>query len=459
MCVGKSILTFILILDRIDWKPLKIKGAVRQGFEPWVPFKGYNALAKRRFRPLSHLTMSLSYRDLHSVFQLPSFSAGALCWCPYITGMNGRRTKATEVAPAAKGKTRPLKHVGENLYRDDHGAYFTKFKVAGKRIKKKLKTADRVLAERRRDELRRAADRVRSSPGNRAMTFAELADQWVKTKAGEVKDGSLVRLRGIAAGLKREFGSVRVRDISRQTIEPWKIRRAKEIAPRTFNKELEALRQVFVYGMEVSGVVLSDPTEKITRIKKIDTHKANIPTKDQFRTLLAELRASPQASAGGAPDFAEFLAYSGLRVGEAVAVRVCDVSFKLDSLRVIPGKGHAERMVPLFPPLLALLRRLIAEPDVPHRRPFPFNEANGIRQALANACERAGLPHFTHHHLRHFFCSNAIEAGVDFKTIAAWLGHKDGGVLVARTYGHLRDVHSVRMAKLLTFSADDADTT
>ena len=29
---------------------------MRQGFEPWVPFKGYNALAKRRFRPLSHLT-------------------------------------------------------------------------------------------------------------------------------------------------------------------------------------------------------------------------------------------------------------------------------------------------------------------------------------------------------------------------------------------------------------------
>ena len=33
---------------------------MRQGFEPWVPFKGYNALAKRRFRPLSHLTKNLS---------------------------------------------------------------------------------------------------------------------------------------------------------------------------------------------------------------------------------------------------------------------------------------------------------------------------------------------------------------------------------------------------------------
>ena len=53
--------------------------------------------------------------------------------------------------------------------------------------------------------------------------------------------------------------------------------------------------------------------------------------------------------------------------------------------------------------------------------------------------------------MRHFFCSNAIEAGCDFKVIAGWLGHKDGGVLVAQTYGHLRNEHSTAMAKRLTF--------
>jgi hypothetical protein len=37
--------------------------------------------------------------------------------------------------------------------------------------------------------------------------------------------------------------------------------------------------------------------------------------------------------------------------------------------------------------------------------------------------------------LRHYFVSNAIEAGVDFKTIAVWVRHKDGGLLVAKTYG------------------------
>jgi hypothetical protein len=32
------------------------ENAVRVGFEPTVAFNSYNALAKRRFRPLSHLT-------------------------------------------------------------------------------------------------------------------------------------------------------------------------------------------------------------------------------------------------------------------------------------------------------------------------------------------------------------------------------------------------------------------
>ena len=78
------------------------------------------------------------------------------------------------------------------------------------------------------------------------------------------------------------------------------------------------------------------------------------------------------------------------------------------------------------------------------------------KQAIATACEKAGLPHFTPHHMRHFFCSNAIEAGIDFKAIAGWLGHQDGGVLVATTYGHLRQEHSAEMAKRMTFSLTPA---
>ncbi|SVD23845.1 uncharacterized protein METZ01_LOCUS376699, partial [marine metagenome] len=81
----------------------------------------------------------------------------------------------------------------------------------------------------------------------------------------------------------------------------------------------------------------------------------------------------------------------------------------------------------------------------------------GARTLMASAAKKAGIPKFTHHSMRHYFCSNAIEAGIDFKVIAGWLGHKDGGILVAKTYGHLRDTHSFEMAKRMTQGANEAE--
>jgi hypothetical protein len=42
-------------------------------------------------------------------------------------------------------------------------------------------------------------------------------------------------------------------------------------------------------------------------------------------------------------------------------------------------------------------------------------------------------------------------AGIDFMTIAAWLGHKDGGILVGKVYGHLLDEHRSKAAKQVRF--------
>ena len=42
---------------------------------------------------------------------------------------------------------------------------------------------------------------------------------------------------------------------------------------------------------------------------------------------------------------------------------------------------------------------------------------------------------------------------MNFAQIAEWLGHQDGGVLVAKTYGHLRTEFSQEMAKRMTYYA------
>jgi len=48
------------------------------------------------------------------------------------------------------------------------------------------------------------------------------------------------------------------------------------------------------------------------------------------------------------------------------------------------------------------------------------------------------------------FITRAIEFGVDIKVIADWQGHRDGGMLILRTYSHVRPQHSQRMAQLMT---------
>ncbi len=53
------------------------------------------------------------------------------------------------------------------------------------------------------------------------------------------------------------------------------------------------------------------------------------------------------------------------------------------------------------------------------------------------------------HHTRHYFISHCVMAGIDFMTIAVWVGHRDGGILIGKVYGHLRPGHSATQAAKL----------
>jgi hypothetical protein len=45
----------------------------------------------------------------------------------------------------------------------------------------------------------------------------------------------------------------------------------------------------------------------------------------------------------------------------------------------------------------------------------------------------------------------ASNRGWIFRPFRRWLGHKDGGALAMKVYGHLRDQHSVNMAQRVSF--------
>ncbi len=76
------------------------------------------------------------------------------------------------------------------------------------------------------------------------------------------------------------------------------------------------------------------------------------------------------------------------------------------------------------------------------------------RKSIGRACEVLGIERITHHDLRHLFATVCIESGVDIPTLSRWLGHKDGGALAMRVYGHLRDEHPRETAGKLKFQQE-----
>jgi len=51
------------------------------------------------------------------------------------------------------------------------------------------------------------------------------------------------------------------------------------------------------------------------------------------------------------------------------------------------------------------------------------------------------------HDLRHHFIPIASCPGIDYMTIAKWAGHKDGGILIGKVYGHLAETHTKEQAQ------------
>jgi len=350
----------------------------------------------------------------------------------------------------AKGAPQLVK-VAECLYRNrSSGTYFALVKRKGKQFRKSLKTKDRKLAERRLRDYREQVGQLNASSEERKIPFEVLAARWLKIHNVGLKDSSKDRNRRCVKQLNRFFGRTPVAEINTRQCEDWMAERGEGIAASTFNKDAEVLKAVLEYGRR-DGLILDNPARVIKRRRIVD-REIVIPSREEYRKLLEAIRGL-DGRADQSADLVQLLALSGMRLGEATRITWREIDFRKEQFTVSGGvvgtKNHEVRAVPLFPNLTRFLKDL--EKRCTKTAPTDrLISIDSTKTALSTACKSAELPHFTHHSMRHYFVSNAIELGVDFKTIASWIGHKDGGMLVAKTYGHLRSTHSREMANLLT---------
>jgi integrase len=359
-------------------------------------------------------------------------------------------------------ETRWQKTPVANLVRHvQSGNYYARIRVRGKLIWKSLKTDRMSVAKLRlgdfhKGERQRAA--TQSAVARGKMAFSQALETYRERLKGDysLKDRSKVyREERIAALLKSwpELAATDVAQVSKADCLSWAARFGQKASPSAFNNTVGTLKLILDIAVE-AGARYDNPAIHVKR-KKIRQKLLHLPSQDQFLKLIETIRNADGGYGDRCADLVEFLAYSGCRKGEAARVNGRDCDFEKSEITILgdPATGTKNweiRRVPMIPDMGRLLERMKNErPEFAATLVMRVHECQG---AINTACKKLGVIRFTHHDLRHLFATRCIESGVDIPTVSRWLGHKDGGALAMKTYGHLRDQHSTTMAQKVVFT-------
>jgi integrase len=244
-----------------------------------------------------------------------------------------------------------------------------------------------------------------------------------------------------------------VRRIGKTDCLTWsaKFSREQEPSPTAYNNTVLVLRKVLDVAMEF-GALYDNPARFISRARPRQRNP-ELPNRELFEKWVSTMDTLGDGWCKASADFVRFLAFSGLRKGEAARVAWRDVDLGRGTI-VVRGdeetgtKNGETRQIPIVPEMGVLLNRLRSESGgQPEAKVARVSECQGN---MDRAASRIGMKRITHHDLRHLFATRCIESGVDIPTVSRWLGHKDGGALAMKVYGHLQDAHSTEMAKRVT---------
>lgn len=160
----------------------------------------------------------------------------------------------------------------------------------------------------------------------------------------------------------------------------------------------------------------------------------------------------------GTADLLCFLAYSGLRIGEALAMEWEMVDWPEGIMHVKREKKGITPWVPILTEMEALLRDMKTRATSYLLFPSPFElekaaDASAIRRRLRAACVALDIGHVTPHGLRSYFVTRARESGLSDAEIAMLIGDKTGPAIIAHTYGDVRPDHLLKQAQRIRLTA------
>ena len=322
----------------------------------------------------------------------------------------------------------------------------------------------------------------------RFADFVETYLAFIKAGDGTKKALTLAKEEYVLAKWKQEIGGVHLDKIRPFHINQYrKARLTAGAGHSTVNGDLVILRNALKHA-KTEGWLKVLPRLEIKPLKTKTPKRPLFTAADLERLCEAAFATKTNEAGEQAPvtknaqqfvDYVRLLAYCGAREQEALALRWQDVDLDRGQLTIGASgdtKNQAARVVDLNPKLRAHLEdmKVRRAPDSHWVFPSPQRgekdiHAKSFRESLKLTRRKAGMEFTTDkdkgapatikrerqgiafHDLRHHFISYAVMSGLDFMTIAAWVGHRDGGILIGKVYGHLADSHKKAQAEKLNF--------
>ena len=280
---------------------------------------------------------------------------------------------------------------------------------------------------------------------NPNFTFQEIYEKYIADCSVRLRKTSVTQKQSIFTfAILPFFHAMKISEINPVHVRRWQNDILLHYAPTSQKIIHGNLSALFNFAIKFYGLK-NNPARIAGSIGTLKAHRAKFWTVEQFN--LAMKFTTPAAKAA-----LTLLFYSGLRVGELLALTIQDYNPAArtisvsKSLAIIgnaryigPTKNsQSVRVVSIPASVCALLDeylKLLYEPE-PEEPLFMYFSKSTLLDKLNVAAEKAGLEKIRLHDLRHSHASLLINLGINILAISRRLGHDDIKTTL-NIYGHL----------------------
>lgn len=329
--------------------------------------------------------------------------------------------------------------------RGKHATYTAEFHLNGMHRRRSLDTNNQRVARQRAMELDRHLRDGDLPSSDAPLLIGTAIDQFISTKQTEGKSVKTIveyetELRSFAK-YSTEKKRQTIQQLNLQLVDSYRKHRREidQLEPYTQYNHTVILK-TFTKWLRRRRLIQSDP------LVEMDLRKPRRPRHPA--ATLKDVNATLGQTQGVLFAVIAVAAFTGLRLGEIVALRKRDVDFESEKGIIhvraydgfTPKTDASVREIPIHPRLNQILRAMVPAHNSfffnpPASAIFPLGDhhlnSRDINEGFKALARKVGLcvgrknGGLTFHALRRFFKTFTLDAGVPKPMVDAWLGHSD----------------------------------